>query len=444
MYQIKRESVKSRLDWRYIITLLAIASVFLGSTLVKLDVSFFSLYPLRFFGFVGFFVIVLSRKKWADPFLEGFYKFSLFFLILGLVSILWAPNTDLAIKEFGILQTGIALCWLVTRYIDTEEKVEVLIKIWIVGAIFINLIGLYEVTHQQYLINTDIGEKIERLANRVGFLAPRSIFINQNNYAFFNSLTALVLFGKLMKRYRPLIWYAINALSLLLSLYILISSYSRAAISSFSIGVIFFVIFSFLTPNTYKSNILKLGLLLIVTFIGVIVVNDSLLDAMINKLYLVVEKNEVTTDDARINIYTKSINYALDNMGFGMGPGSSLYPLEGIPPHNFFLQILVEYGVVILLGILFILFKSFNRIGRYQNVIANALPAILRSSILVFPLMAVGPSSIMGEGIFWLWLGFIVVYGSISYRKTQNIIKEATQKHEVLPSNLNSSVLQPK
>ena len=95
--------------------------------------------------------LILSRSGWGDPFLELYFKFSLFFLLLGLVSIIWAPDTTLAIKEFGILQTGIALTWLITRYINTEARINMALNIWIFGALFVNSIGLYEIFTQKHM-----------------------------------------------------------------------------------------------------------------------------------------------------------------------------------------------------------------------------------------------------------------------------------------------------
>ena len=111
-----------------------------------------------------------------------------------------------------------------------------------------------------------------------------------------------------------------------------------------------------------------------------------------------------------------------------MGPGSSLFPLGGIPPHNFFVQVLVEYGFIIIIGLIWTLLTVFYRFHRYQNVGQDAMPVILKASILAFPLMSVGPSSIIGEGIFWLWLGFIVAYSSILTRKYNKMKHEFYSK----------------
>ncbi|RDC66036.1 hypothetical protein AHMF7616_04667 [Adhaeribacter pallidiroseus] len=50
-----KDSKATTWDWGLLITYCAVASVFFGTPLIKLDVGFFQLYPLRLFGFVGFF-----------------------------------------------------------------------------------------------------------------------------------------------------------------------------------------------------------------------------------------------------------------------------------------------------------------------------------------------------------------------------------------------------
>lgn len=416
-------------DWGLIITYFAVASVFFGTPTIMINVGLFQMFPFRLFGFIGF-LLIMSRKGWGDPFLELYYKFSIFFLILGFVSIIWAPDTNLAIKEFLILQTGLALTWLVVRYINTEERIDVVLNIWIVAAIFVNIIGFYELVTQKYLIAGEVGAKTERLAMRVGSLAPRAMFANQNNFAFFNSLTSLLLLGKLIKPYRPLKWYVLNWISLGMSLYLLISSYSRAGIAAVALGVAIFIVFSLFSHNNYKQNIIKIIAGLFILFVLILIINTSIVDAILDKLNLVVAKNETSSDDSRVNLYTTTLNYALDHLGFGMGPGSSTFPLDGLPPHNFFLQILVEYGIVTLLSMLYFLIVCFRKFGLYQNVISNALPSMFKATILVFPIMAVGPSTIMVEGSFWLWYGLLIAYSSIMLRKSR-MLYTAAKKREL-------------
>lgn len=412
----EEEANQKHWDWGFIITLLSVASVFLGNSLVKLDISFFHLYPLRLFGLIGLFFIFIN-KGWKDPLLSFNSNFIFFFFIVGIASVYWAPDTILAIKELGILQTGLTFTWLITKYVNTETRLEVVIAIWVIGAIFVNLIGLWEVLNQQFLLVTEVGTKTERSIARMGFLAPRSIFGNQNNYAFFNAITSLILLGKLIKVYRPSKLYIVNLISFSLSLFLLICSYSRAAIGGFVIAVAFFLLFILFSKNNLKSNLLKFVIVSFLGFTALLFINPSIVDSFSDKLYLVIEKNNQRTEEGRSILYKESLGYAYDSLGFGRGPGASIAYLGGLPPHNYFLQILIEYGIIIVLLHLWLFFKVFRRLGTYKHVIRNAMPSMLQGSIIAFPLLSIGPSSIIGEGIFWLWLGISLAYSSISLLK---------------------------
>ncbi|RAU82418.1 O-antigen ligase family protein [Pontibacter arcticus] len=412
---------KMQLDWGFILTILAVASTFLGNSLVRLDLGIFTLYPLRLLGFMGVFYMLINQK-WDDPFLSFTSKFIFFMMILGFISIFWAPDTVLAIKEFGVLQTGLTLTWLLTKYINTEKRVELVLLIWVLGAILVNMIGLWEVVNQKFLIVEKMGGKLEREIERIGALAPRSIFVNQNNYAFFNAITAPVLLGMFVKKTRPLWHYLVTGFSLALSVYLLISSYSRAAMGGFALALIFFAVFTFFTKSNHKISVLKLLGIAAIAIALIVAVNTSLLDVITNKLDMVVEKNNQRTDESRADIYAENLALVANNLGIGMGPGSSYDKVDNLPPHNFFLQILVEYGLVTVLGFLWIFYRVFKRYGLYKQVMPDALPYILRASILAFPLMSIGPSSIVGEGIFWLWFGFIIAYSSIMLRKYCSVL----------------------
>ncbi|MCX2739942.1 O-antigen ligase family protein [Pontibacter anaerobius] len=417
--------MKRHREWGYILTLFSIGSVFLGSSVIGLDLSFFKLYPLRLFGFIGLVFMVIS-KGWKDAFLSFNSRFVLFFLGLGFISIMWSPDTVLAIKEFGIIQTGLTLSWLIFRYIDSEDRVKVLLNIWVVGALFVNLIGLWEVWQQEYLIVTEVGEMTERAIMRMGFLAPRSVFGNQNNFAFFNSLTSLVLLGVVMKKYQPTKLYILTWASLVLSLFILISSYSRAAIGAFVLGTFAFLLLTMFSSNTHKASVTKLLLVGVVGFIILVFVDSSILTSLADMLYLVVEKHEYSSQEGRAFLYAKSMDYAVDNAGIGMGPGASVVNLAGWPPHNYLIQILVEYGILILLVQLWVVFKAYRRFGLYKSTVNSALPTMGKAVILAFPLMSIGPSTILGEGVFWLWFGFTIAFSSIIARKYYRAHFQAT------------------
>jgi O-antigen ligase len=224
-----------------------------------------------------------------------------------------------------------------------------------------------------------------------------------------------------IKRSWPIKIYILNVLALSLSVFLLISSYSRAAIGGFALSVVCFVIFTFFSNNKYKTSLVKFALIGIGAFIIVLAVDTSLVDSFSKKLNLVIEKNEQKAEEGgnegRVELYSKSIEYAAEHLGIGMGPGASLVNLDGFPPHNYLIQILVDYGLIILLGQLWILFRVYQRLRIYQHVMQSALPSMVRASILAFPLICVGPSSITGEGVFWLWLGFLIAYSSVMVRK---------------------------
>ncbi|WP_242928863.1 O-antigen ligase family protein [Pontibacter vulgaris] len=417
--QNKCKNAKRQHEWGFILTILAIASVFLGSSVISIDFSFFSLYPLRFLCFIGLF-FMMSRERWRDSFLLFNSRFIVIFLFLGLISIIWAPDTTLAIKEFGILQTGLTLTWLISKYIYSEDRLEVVFKIWIVGALCINLIGIWEVWHQEYLIVTEIGTKTANSIERNGFLAPRAIFANQNNYGFFNALTSLVLLGRVINAYSPKIIYRLNIISLLLSITILFFSYSRAAIFGFILGVIVFCLITIFSNRNYQGKLVRFTIIGAVIFVIIIILNESVVDSITRMLTLVIEKNDKSIEsgeEGRNVFYLKSIRYFVDNLGVGMGPGSSIFNLNGTPTHNYLLQVLVEYGPIILLIQMWVVYCAYMRFAKYYTIINNLMPMMLRSTIIVFPLLCFGPSTIMVEGIFWLWYGLVISYSSIVIRK---------------------------
>lgn len=405
---VKRDS-----NFELCITLLAIASTFLGSRLISLSLGYFELYPLRLFSIIGLFCIIISPHRPVDIFLGLYNKISLLLLGIGAVSILWVPDLTLAFKEYGLLVSGVIQSLLIVRNINSVKRVNLVMTLWIVGSIFVNILGLWEVINhkhivavQDYAIAAD-----ERLMDFLGFLAPRSIFSNQNNYAYFNSLSALIFLGMLVKPYKRKLIYVLNIVAFVLALLLLFYSYSRAGMMSFLLGMLIFMFFAVRSNTKHRKVFMRFVLAAIVMVVFLAIYTDLPL-SLVDKIVLIAEKQQIANDESRFFYYKTCLQYSLDHFGIGMGPGSSIHALNNASVHNHLLQLLVEYGIVNLFALILLLFFAYVRITGFRHVSNNFFPFILATTIIVFPIHVIGPSSILGEGIYWLWLGLIVAVGS--------------------------------
>lgn len=121
-----------------------------------------------------------------------------------------------------------------------------------------------------------------------------------------------------------------------------------------------------------------------------------------------------TSPRARLTI--EGIKMAINSRGLGVGPGNFEWHIAnksvpGTPnPHNWWLELLAEYGILVLIGYILIYIKliisTFRRwkSDRYWSAGATLV------ALLVFPILAVAPSRLIWYSPHWLLLAFSGVY----------------------------------
>ena len=113
----------------------------------------------------------------------------------------------------------------------------------------------------------------------------------------------------------------------------------------------------------------------------------------------------------RLELYVESLKLSLNNIFLGIGPGAfeqyfELYPLKaGITnPHNYFIEILSQYGLITL-GLLIFLFIIFFYILMLNKKIYEA--EIMIEVLLVYTISSFAPSSFIDKSFSWLPMALI-------------------------------------
>jgi O-antigen ligase len=131
-----------------------------------------------------------------------------------------------------------------------------------------------------------------------------------------------------------------------------------------------------------------------------------------NRLLEMLRKDDLLEDEGRNSLKTKSIALILDHP-FGMGLGQERVALsditmqaEGSYPHNFFLEILIQYGWILGFAIIVLLlyFMFISYINNNNNNTKNIW--LMFFFIGYIPLMFSG--SYINWPLFWLFLGLTV------------------------------------
>lgn len=396
---------------------------FLGPALGGIALGPINMYPARIFALATWVLLPFTTTKNPGKYL----LFPALWLAWAALSLTWTIDLGQGLRSIFNLCIGLSLFGLAPLFLDTEKRIDWAAKIWL-GAFFALLgLGLFEHMTSVHLPISRFSHGIQpHLAYR-----PTGVFVNENNYAAFLSLS----FPFLLARWRhfPNLWSRITAgLGLFVGVYLLFVTGSR--INYFVLGLTTLIYSLFLTPKRQKLRVLvTLTLFVLGTwlFFGLsqpIVrgsmanqfrdVWDSYLElrAGVGDEYLV-SSNSIAV---RINMVRNGAALLLQTWGRGVGAGnfqawvsaSSTWDTKGfVNPHNWWVELAAEFGVLITLGYLFtylgLLWSAWQG---WRRGIMTWIPEALCLALSIFPLVAVSPSSLLGYLPHWLLLALALAW----------------------------------
>lgn len=238
------------------------------------------------------------------------------------------------------------------------------------------VISFWELRTGQHIVEITYWEKYNRL--------PFATFYNQNDYCTFLCLgiVLLTLGYKLSDSRKNKIFYLMVTA---ISIFIAIKTESRA---SYICLILFYcMVFWYgvsrclLKKNVFISTIfLGIGAIIMVVLLGGI---SKILNIF---------------DPERLLIYTYALESIFRNFILGYGP-SVLSEVIGAAPHNLYLQMLGDYGIVVTL------FFAYFTLVFFVKIIAkwsNKYYAQLVSFAIMLPIIGCSSSNIQRIRIFWM------------------------------------------
>lgn len=117
----------------------------------------------------------------------------------------------------------------------------------------------------------------------------------------------------------------------------------------------------------------------------------------------------------RIQIYKDSLISVFTTFGFGLGPASfsnyfkNFKTDELVNPHNYWLEILSQYGIIIFSFFVYF-FSKFYRIASYNFKKNKDLMYLTIMCVLIsFSISCIAPSSFLGYGYQWIIWSFVII-----------------------------------
>lgn len=401
-------------------TFLLLVACLLGVNFFSLNIGFFklSLYRILILLSPLFFKNVIKSTLWSVR--RGisfqYVLFMIFWISYSLVTVLWIQDTAAWAKAFSFLVTGFISTIFIFSFLNTKNDILYALKMIEKVSFLYSLLAFYEMFTGNYFFvtekNIEYFQEHSLVMSAIGFREPVTVFGNPNDYSlylFFSLVASLVLF-KVKKRVISKIF---SGLLILVYIFLIICTQSRAAFFGSCLFFLVYITYSFLR----SSLLIKIRLIILVailTGVGVFFLGDKL-DIFRDVATIDFSNSEEGSSDAiRKNLIKNGIYFLGQTFGMGLGLGNieyhmtnnAIYDVGDVGNiHNWWLEVLVSSGVLVFLFYMVVYVKSMYSTYRrtlYSNdQELNSLLKVFLCSFPSFIIASIGASSLMGSE--WIW-----------------------------------------
>lgn len=357
--------------------------------------------------------LLLKREKLR---LSKWLLIFAFWVTYSSFQIFWVEQTDRTIGHYQTLIFGTMLILLVTIFVNNKDKLVMMFKVFGIMMVVSSVFAWYEGMTGNYLNSSGVTHhNLEGIAT-VGFFNP-------NDYSML-LIVCMPLFFYWIKEYnfyyKMLAWFFIVT-----TFYVVYINESRSMLILF-----FFLLTFFMIELLRKNRFLVITIILVLGTTLSIFFNDIINEV----LYWI---RSIDSTDSSLNVRLYLLQSALDVFKvniFGVGSGNiELYmPGQG-NVHNLWIEILVNYGLIIFSLITIFFVVNIYRMFRYRKDSKIIYPVLL--SVLIYIPACTVSSSAFQFNVFWFLMGLMISVTSVI--RNQGLAKYRTsslkQKQHVKP-----------
>ena len=388
------------------------------------DVAFLRLLIALTFTFFIFFIFYQNKELYLERFKnKQTYLFALFFLWTFLSSF-WAMNPVWSIRKFLFFITIIPVYFLTIYLIDSRDRLNKILKYFILGGFIASIIGVLQFFSQfifsldkmynfwaynvsMFLYGQNFGSVVIQnqswFVNIGGkdFFRAISLFPDPHTFALYLGLVTPLSIGFFL--YNNKKNKVLFSVQLFFMLFAVLLTFSRGAYVGFLVSSLFISIFYF---KYFKLNLRVNKKALASIFSGLVIVLFLLMNSVFGERLMSSFSLSDVSNTGRIQIWSISGSVFLDNPFFGVGLGNlpiffdpTASVKSPINAHNTFLDISSELGLlglVLFFGFLYFVFKNlkyrkdkfnFLRFGALWSFIWYLIHSFFETSIFSVPVL---------------------------------------------------------
>lgn len=413
---------------------LMVASSFLAADVISINISVMelSLYRicLLLLAFILFLEYLKTNKKISLRIKNDqsiIIRFYFFWFIYSLFSIGWVKDYHSWFRAIFFMGSAFLCIWVLSSYVKEEKNFKSIFMIIFAMIILHNCIGWHELLTGKYMF-ADLAriDRHSQFGYNPAARVPVSMFGNTNDYATFLVIGIFITYIVLLNSNNKSI-KALSVITILSSIFLIFRTGSRANLLGLIVGLIVLVYMKYFKKISIKTLFIILGIPIVIllnpTFI------ENIFMSLSNELQFSFDGG---SDYVRLNLIRNGLHFLKETIGFGTGAGNIEYwmateklynvgTIENI--HNWWMEILVGYGVIVFIGYVLIYVKMAKRL--YHSYLNNNNIFIKNTSLGLLSIMAAfvvtSISSSSNIPTEWLWVFWGIVIAYIGYvEKTLN------------------------
>lgn len=376
--------------------------------------AFRFLYPIRLIGFAGLFITAMNWKL-----ISGQYrKWIPLFLIWGLYtifSVVWTPDTgEGVIQAFHIITMFGAIGLMMVSSIKAKNPLSSIVLGWAAMVLITLPIAFWELRTGNHLSSGAYNADSMSYGQLRVFAAVT--FGNLNGYAVvLASALPFILTGWIGDKKETPFRIVLIVLTVLMAGILLLNA-SRGCLLCLIIGLLFML----MMQMKGKFSIMRVALIIGVFAFAVYYAVEKLQMDMFFEITARMENEGM--ESGRLDIYKAGLEAASHSAFLGGGVGCTVPYMKAFTTcsikvtHNAYLEILIEYGILIFLFFWTKFYTSALSLWKSDNIKVKLIGSyFVVATVILFSV----DDYYTGESVIWLFAASLIVLSNLYGKKRQ-------------------------
>lgn len=369
-----------------------------------------ALQPVRVVSLV-FMPQVLIHFVRFDRLINRIFLFFLFWLFYIIISLSWTSDFSQGVKEFFYYISHFSLFFLIQYWAyKAINPFRSIILGWLTFFLLSCPFAFYELIYDRHLASSQFSDELMINAGH-GEVYQKKFsalnFLNYNTYVTVLCFAMPFLFSFLLLK-KTFISQIVGWVSIMMLAYIQLMNASRGGV--ICLVITSFCFFYYYRKVSFRKKWLIVSSLLLVVLFFIIPYWSIIIEQFALRF---VSRGSIMEDTSRSHLIRIALDLFTESYGVGTGVGSIMASIAQkttgvIITHNLFLELLVQYGIVIFsICVFFCIHLYYNA---YKKVNDDSRRFVLYSSLFSLPFVAVINSGYLLMPSFWAYFSCLTFF----------------------------------